>query len=299
MNDFVKIFLVLCACVGAFMYGRNYGETTFKDSAEYKEMMQAQEEAKFAKSELENIKAKFQNVADQAETRKQEELLGQILQIFLADLGLKVSNPQTFVKGPATTTTTGSLPPKVEIAKPVVEKPVAEVHKPEKVYDYRRLKSYEWILQNSRNSQELKKNLKNVEIKNLNLFLNNATSATRPVIENIFGEYRGRIMDISGSEYGSLALTMAANDTATKQGLKGNVKIFKNGKQETSQTFRGDGFGYVGPGTIGYILEQDNRFFQLYKINETQQIAGFYYERLMNGTTKTIGTFVLNRTDQF
>ena len=118
MNDFVKIFIVLCTCVGAFMYGRNYGETTYKDSAEYKSLMQAYEEAKFAKSELENIKAKFQNIADGSTNRKQEEILAQILQIFLVDLGLRVSNPDAFAKPTTHPTTTASLLPKLELQHP-------------------------------------------------------------------------------------------------------------------------------------------------------------------------------------
>ena len=47
------------------------------------------------------------------------------------------------------------------------------------------------------------------------------------------------------------------------------------------------------------IIENGSRYFQIYKINETQQLAGYFYERLINGTTKKIGTFILNRVDQF
>lgn len=297
MNDFIKIFIVMCACVGAFMYGRNYGETTFKQSAEYKSLMEAQEEAKFAKAELENIKAKFQNIADGAETKKQEEILGSILQIFLADLGLRISNPDHFTK-PAQATTTASLPPKIETPKRAVEKPVPVVAKKEKVFDYRKLKSYEWILQNSRDANELKKNLKNVEIKDLDTFLRGAVPALPTQLEPIYGSYRGRIMDISNKEYGTLSIDIAP-EAGVRPRLKGSIKIFKNGHEEMGNSFNTDQMGYVGEGSSAFIIDNRNRFFQLYKVTETQQITGYYYERMVNGTTKTIGSFVLNRTDQF
>lgn len=297
MNDFLKIFIVLCACVGAFMFGRNYGESTFKETPEFRELAKAKEELNFTKSELENVKIKFQNILDGSETRKQEEILGQVLQIFLADLGLRASNPEAFVK--AKTTTTPSVTAKAESKKPTVEKPVAGVEN-HKSYDYRRLKSYEWILLNSSNGSDLRKNLKNVEIKSLNSFLSGASRAPYSAIENLFGTYRGRIMDITNNEYGSLAISLSALTRPTGDpGLSGSIKIFRNGTQEMNYKFTADTYGFVAPGTSGYILDYENRFFQIYKVAETNQLVGFYYERMINGTTKTIGSFVLNKTDQF
>jgi len=300
MKDFVKIFVVLCVCVGAFMYGRNYGQTSFKESEEYKSFIQAQEEAKFAKAELENLKAKFQNIADGAESKKQEELLGQILQVFLVDLGLKVSNPDTFTKPQAQTPTTGSAIPKADVAKPRVENTVVAVKKPEKVFNHNRLKSYEWILQNSRDPSEVKKNLGNVEIKDLNLFLKDAQPAKPVQLESIFGSYRGRIMDLNNSEYGTLSIDLNGDITSRQQAVKGSIKLYKNGQESMSKSFSTNrSFGYIGEGSTGFIIDNGNRFFQIYKIPETQQLTGYFYERLVNGTTKTIGSFSLNRVDQF
>ncbi|MBC7464940.1 MAG: hypothetical protein H7256_03020 [Bdellovibrio sp.] len=300
MKDFAKIFVVLSLCVVAFMYGRNYGETTYKDSAEYKSLMQAQEESKFAKSELENIKAKFQNIADGSSTKKQEEILAQILQIFLVDLGLRVSDPEHFAKTTAQATTTGSLPPKLETQKTHVEKPVALLQKPEKTFDYSKLKSYEWILQNSTGTNEIKKNLANVEIKDLNGFLKGARAATPQELESIYGTYRGRIIAVDNSEYGSLAITVNPITSANgKITLKGSVKIYNNGQHNLDMNFNTDQLGYVGQGSRGFVIDNMNRFFQVYKIPETQQLTGYFYDRMVNGTTKTIGSFVLNRTDQF
>ncbi|MFZ3230085.1 MAG: hypothetical protein WA160_07765 [Pseudobdellovibrio sp.] len=299
MKDFIKIFIVLCVCVGAFMYGRNYGETTFRETADYKNLIKSQEELSFTKSELENIKTKFQNIADGSENRKQEELLGQILQVFLVDLGLQVSKPEAFTKANLKIEAVNPLPAK-KIEAIVAENHNEEAHvKPGKTFDYRRLKSYEWILQNSRDGNELKKNLNNVEIKDLNSFLSGAKAATVKQLEPIYGTYRGRITDINNAEYGSLAIVINPITKGDGQILKGSIKIFKNQQESMSNSFETEQLGFVGEGSSGFVINSRDRFFQIYKITETQQLTGYFYERMINGTTKKIGTFVLNRTDQF
>jgi hypothetical protein len=299
LNDFIKIFLVLCACVAAFAFGRNYGETTYKDSPEFKEMIRNQEESNFKKAELENVKTKLQNIADNAENTKQEQMMAQILQIMIADLGLRISNPDAFVKSsPAMAAPAPAKAQPKETLNQLEKKPIAA--KPEKKFDYRKLKSYEWILQNSTDANELKKNLNNVEIKDIDTYLKDSKAAGAAQLEPLYGSYRGRIMDITNKEYGSLAIEIFPVIGAPKPRVKGSIKIFRNGNQEMSDNFSADQLGLVGPGSTGFVLDYANRFFQVYKISETQQLAGFYYERLVSsGATKKIGTFILNRTDQF
>ena len=113
MKDFLKIFVILCLLVGAFMYGRNYGELTYRESEEYKTLVKAKEDLTFAKADLENVKAKFQNILDGSGSKKQEELLAQILQVFLVDLGLRAADNQP-------STSAAKLPP---VAAPIQAEP--------------------------------------------------------------------------------------------------------------------------------------------------------------------------------
>ena len=198
MRDFLTIFFGLCLAVGSFMAGRNYGEKTFRETTEFKELVKANEELKFTRAELVTVKTKFQNILDTADTKKQEELLGQILQIFLADLGLKAANLTT----QQTATVTPVKPETIEVKQltlEVVEK--KEKIKVEKQFDLKKLKSYEWILENSRDGQEVQKNLKNVEIKDLNAFLKLAKEEPLSAFDPVFGTYRGRMFDILKNEY--------------------------------------------------------------------------------------------------
>lgn len=283
MKDFAKIFIVLCLTVAAFMYGRNYGEATYRETDEYKELIKAKENLSFANAELENVKVKFQNIINSSENKKQDELLAQILQVFLADLGLRAA------------------PIKSAVAKPTELSSEKNLLKEQKKFNIKKLKSYEWILANSTDTNEIQKNLKNVEIKNLNTFLADARQPAITEFEPIFGTYRGRIRGVDNKEYGSMLIEINAIQQNEKIVAKGEIKIFKENRETMGQGFSTNTLGLSVDGSTSFIINpgNDNKFYQLYKLKETQQLAGFFYERLVNGTTKTIGSFVLNRTDQF
>lgn len=285
MKDFAKIFFAMCVLVGAFIFGRKYGEENYKQSEEYQTLIKIKEEQSFTKNDLENAKTKFQNILNGADSKKADELLGQVLQVLLADLGLRIENQKAFVKSEA------------ELRTPSIPKEAPVVR--EKTYDYKRLKSYEWILKNSLDSDQIKKNLKNVEIKDIDSYLKGAKEAKPQDLESIYGSYRGRIMDVTQKEYATMAMEINPIPDSQPMKLKGSLKVFKNEKETTSKGFTTVQLGYQVEGSSGLIIDNGNTYFQVYKTTESQQIAGFYYERLVNGTTKTIGSFVLNRVDQF
>lgn len=297
MKDFFKIFFLLCLLVATFLFGRNYGEENFKQTNEYQNLIRNREDSNFTKNDFENAKTKFQNILDGAETKKSEELLAQILQVFLADLGLRIQNQKAFVK---TADLAAARPGNIKTEPVVVEQASFEPEpKKEKTFDYKKIKSYEWILQNSRDNEELQSNLKNVEIRNIDLYLKSAIEAKPPEMDTLFGSYRGRIKDVLNKEYGTLSFTMNPVQESNPMKLKGSIKIFKNEKETSARNFTTTQIGYQVIGSLGFIIDNGNTYYQVYKIKETQQLAGFFYERLVNGTTKTIGSFLLNRVDQF
>ncbi len=287
------------------MAGRNYGEKTFRETAEFKEFIKANEELKFTRAELETVKTKFQNILDGADTKKQEELLGQILQIFLADLGLKLANQESFLKtadqsaADSSAVTNKVLKDKKQQISDNSEK--KEQSKVVKEFDIKKLKSYEWILANSTDPAEIQKNLKNIEIKNFSAFLNLAKEEPLQAFEPVFGTYRGRMFDVLKNEYGSMLMDIKLIKKNEKDYVKGDIKIFMNGVEKSGQGFESNQLGFKVEGSEGYLINFNNgkKYWHVYKLKDTQQLAGFMYEQMVNGTCKTIGSFVLNRTDQF
>lgn len=300
MKDFLKIFFILCGLVAAFLYGRSYGEETFKQSDEYRNFTKAKDEQSFAKSDIENAKAKLQNIIDSSDNKKSDEILGQILQVFLADLGLKIQNQKLLKDGTLAINPTPEPKANQEFVQPAKSSSEEREPKPKKEFDFKKLKSYEWILLNAQSPDDVAGNLKNVEIKNIDSYMSSAIN-TRPEDDALlFGSYRGRIMDVTGKEYGTVAFEMApANEVGKKDEFKGSLKLFRNGKQTNTDNFSGTNIGYRFEGSSGIVINFGSNYYQMYKVPQTQQLAGYFYERLVNGTTKTIGSFVLNRVDQF
>jgi hypothetical protein len=304
MKDFLKIFAILCGFVGAFLYGRSYGEQTFKQSEEYLQFVKAKDEQIFLKNDIENAKAKLQNIIDGSENKKSDELLAQIFQIFLADLGLKIQNQQTLkenltaAKIPVEKNKAISAPEGAPAVNKLDSSEEPKLKLP-KAFNYKKLKSYEWILMNAQGSEDIAGNLKNLEIKNMDSYMSEAL-VTRPEDESLLmGSYRGRIMDVTNKEYGTFVFEMGPSSEDGKDKFKGSITLFRNGRKESVNSFSGTSLGYRFESSAGTVINFGNNYYQMYKIPQTQQIAGFYYERLVNGTTKTIGSFVLNRVDQF
>ncbi len=298
MKDFFKIFGVLSLVVASFMFGRNHGEQKFQESEAYQSLLKGRTAAEFANNDVANARTKLQNILNTAETQKTEELLAQILNVFLVDLGLRIQNQEAFLKIKEQKAEETKAPPEVAIEKPKPARlPAERDEKKLETYlaNQKKMKSFEWMLVNAQSSKEVKSILKNVEIKDLSSALKASKPGELSQFQSIFGSYRGRLMAIDGAPFSTLIFDITGNQE------KANVKIqtIQNGRKNVHHS-ETDKLGFVMPESSGLILNlgSASSFYQVYK-TETNQLAGYFYERLQNGTTKTIGSFVLNRVDQF
>ncbi len=284
MKDFFKIFAGLSIVIIVFMFGRNYGEDKLRSSEEFQALIKKETLSDFNNNNLSNIRIKFQNIIDSEETKKAADVRAQILQILMDDLGLAIKNPQKF------------LNPSPEKASIIV---VSSTGAKTAAAAPKNFSSYEQLLTNSANTAEVRKNLKNLEIKDLDQFLTAAKPAEAKQLELLFGSFRGRVFDVNRNEYATLVIEVLPTQKNEKKTIDGRIKMFKGGHEVMGSNFSAERPGYTIQNSLGLIIDQENRYFQVYKINETRQLAGFFYERLPGGTTKTIGNFVVNRVDQF
>ena len=286
MKDFFKIFIAVCALAAAFVAGRNYGEKTYHEGEEYKAFAKASDDLNYAKSELENAKAKLQNIIDSAESKKTDELLGQILQVFLADLGLRIQNKEAILKraeAPAAIV-------KAKEPKPA-EAPAPAKKAPELKAKVTKYKSFEWMLANTNGGSDTRRALQKVQIKSMR---NVALESEFDECEDLLGAYRGQLMNINKSNYGSLLFNLQKNG-----GYSGGLSWFNEANTSTL-TGKLNNCGQKISGTQGRIFYfNSERFVQLYKLTSVQKIAGNFYEVLPNGTTKLVGDFILGRVDKF
>lgn len=309
MKDFIKIFVVLIAVVVAFVSGRNYGEQSILESKEFKDNKSSQAENARAEAELKLMKDKFQSLLDSADLKKADEVYGKMMTLFLVDLGLRISDQQQkdLDTGKAQllmcAAQTGSAPAIKPVVPAQVSTPKALTEEAEapKVPRFSRLsagrfKSTEWTLVNSSSNSEILKNLEKVKLTDIDAFLKGAPHTGIAELQKYYGTFRGRVSAVDGSNYGSLVVEIGP---AEKENLvTGEVKFFREGKVQSNSAFTSDSWGYRPEGYQGNMVSMGDRYLQIYKIESSDKIAGNFYERLPNGTTKLIGSFVLNRTDR-
>ncbi len=302
MKDFIKIFIGICSLVAAFLFGSNYGEKTYHESAEHKSLIKATEELNFAKSELENVKVKLQNITDRAETKKTEELLGQILSVFLNDLGLTIQNREAILKQAQQQTAPAPQPtPSVQAKAPPLEKRDSTSTAPPQAVSklsVSKFKSFEWMVQNSTGGKSTLRDLKKVEIKNLNSYLKQATDLDTSECEDLLGVYKGSVKNIEDKNFGSLEFELKVGQNQKDQDLYGKTAWYFNENAISEKIGNNCGKKIKGLGGRIFNLSPD-KFIQIYKLNNAEKTAGNFYEVLPNGTTKILGSFILNRVDRF
>jgi hypothetical protein len=305
MKDFLKIFFVLCGLVAAFVFGRSYGEKTITESKEFIKMRSDSSETEKSASELAALKTKFQNLLDSSDLKKADEVLSKIMTIFLADLSLHLSEDKekdlsvgkAQCAAPPAKTAPESRSQDTAVDRHSQSEDKSETKTNPQIAKY---KSNEWLLINSRDDFEIRKNLKKIELKDIDAYLKNAPSKSFKESEKYLGSYKGRVIDVNNKEYALLSVDLKPiKNTKNEDAVKGHIVFFRNGEQESTSDFAPNGFG-DGPAEFsGVVHSMGNRRLQFYSIQDSQRLAGYVYERLPNGTTKTIGTFILNRVDQF
>lgn len=305
MKEFLKIFLVLCAIVSAFFFGRNYGEETKTESSEFKTMKSDNFNNQNAQTELSNLKIKFQKLLDSSDLKKADEVLGQIMTIFLADLSLQLTDQKQkeFDEGKklcSSNVAINQLPRKSEPApepkatvEPEVEKPAPKAASNGNA----RFKMGEFEMSEARDVRDIRKALNKLEVKKIDTLLDEAPHSTFQQSKRFFGVYRGSIIDVTDHVFGSIVFEIY-NEPSEKSPIKGSIKLYKDGNSISDSNFTTDLLGISPEGSSATIITVGPKhYLQVYKVESLQKIAGIYYERLPNGTTNTIGSFILSRTD--
>jgi hypothetical protein len=303
LGDFIKIFIVLCAVAGAFFVGKGYGEKTFLASDEYKDIAKTREELDYAKNELENAKAKLQNIIDRSENAKTDELLGQILQVFLADLGLQIQNKDKILEQAKLCQKNETLKPaEPPAAKPpdttakAIEKLKREDEKASRLE--KRLQAAEEALLKETSNSSILRNLDKVVLRNLaNGQLDDVIEKTE--CEQFLGDYRGLVSAVTNQNIGTMQFYL--NSTTVPEGslYRGEINWYFQGASPL-QGHIASGCGHKLNNLEGRIfMMEDGRFVQVYKLTKIPKIAGNLYEVLPNHLSKRVGKFLLSRTDKF
>lgn len=318
MNEFIKIFIGISALATAFFLGRNYGENIYNESVEHKSIIKTANDLTYTKNEFENVKVKLQNIMDQADNKKTEDLLEQILKVFLTDLEIKIKNKEAILKRATNNAYNEDLKKLIDYTPPtpnvlsvvnsqtiknnleteteteIKNKTIKDVWDTKKTNKF---KSYEWMVKNSNTDSETIRALKRVQIKNLNTVLNVANEAENEACLNLLGTYKGDVKNIDNNNFGKLEFKLnniksRESNTNIKNELTGKTAWYRNKKIMLEQNNTNCGKKINGIAAQVFGLSAD-KYIQIYKLNLSKKIAGNFYEVLPNGTSKIIGSFVL------
>lgn len=268
MKDFFKIFFVLILIAAAFLYGKNYGESAFKNSEEYQKLI---DEKNFEEKTNQQTTSQESTIVKSEKT----EIRELSHQKKLVDSGHIKENIEEKIEEQ-------SILPSKEIP-----------------FSIEKYKTFEWLLINAETKEAALRSLDKLKLKSLDAFLKNAQVATSADYEDFVGSYRGNIIGETGAAFGSLVINLKKNVVDNQELISGEILVYRNGKEIIGNRFDSASKGLRVVDSSSLILDSQKNYYQLYKLKNTGQIAGYFYERLVNGSTKIIGVFALNRVDQF
>lgn len=299
MGDFVKIFFVLCAIVAAFFIGKGYGEQTYLASEDYKNIAKTKEELEYAKGELENAKAKLQNIMDRGDKEKTDELLSQILQVFLADLGLQIQNRDLIIQQAKAGNQNSSAvvpAPKEEPQITIAEIAIQKIKESER-REAKELQRFQDLEKNLLSSSQPQNQLDKVSIKDLKKWMAKANPEMGEC-EPFLGRFRGDLIGVTKRRQGSIFFELGLAQNL----FSGMISWLNSPNPPISTNINGTCGLKIPRISARFFTLSDNRYLQVYPGGFTagsepkKTLGGILYEILPAGSTQKIGTFWIKKS---
>ena len=163
-----------------------------------------------------------------------------------------------------------------------------------------KFKSFEWMVENSSGNKSTLRDLKKVQIKSLNAFLQGAETLDKKDCAQLLGIYKGSVKDINENYFGSLEFELKNGPNTGKDELLGKLAWYSEANINSFSEKIKNNCGKKNKDLSGRIFNvAADKYVQIYKLNNLEKIAGNFYEILPNGTSKILGSFILKRVDRF
>ena len=237
-----------------------------------------------------------------ARYEKAENILTQLLQILLVDLGVRIKqgqiaqlqDPNSRLALVETPVSTQPLPVQTPLASPTPARalPAKMAAAPS-----------EWKKQGAAAAEvngdaELKDFLKKVEISDLHNELRQTTSLSQAQLDEINGTFTGEVFMDDPKER-PLAVELRLNGRIRNGQLQGThfLSLAKDGKIFSRSSGRGNINDFMAisgdPNALIIATGGDNKYFQLYHFSKMGHLSGNYYQKASSGQYRKIGVVVL------
>lgn len=304
--------MVLAACVAVGLVGYFTGLRTQSVSEDLQDY----------KTKYEQLQGKMQNFTDadfqeyqQLKDRSQqyakaEELLGKIMMVFLADLGLKVNKTDLDKVAKMAQPIPPPLPPAPPVGSSTQAPPSSEAHsaagagalvtKP--TADNRQAPNWaerEKALGEIANEGDAANFLKNVAVDNLFGSIKSSRPMDAGMLDALNGNFQGRIV-MDDPQAKSQDITLELKGFREGESTTGTYKIGVSAGGQATSTTTGSGelkhFRSVEGSTQAVIIASTpNSYIQVYSVPRLNQLIGNYYKQDSVDKFSKAGTVILNR----
>lgn len=307
MSKETGLILLLCTSIAAvsFWLGR---------SSPIKEAVTVQTVSNESyKTALQGLEQKMRQISEQdlaeynrlkdrrAQYEKAEEILAKILQIFVADLGLRINkgdldklakHQAAPAAAPAPVETVAQAPPppkkKAETPPPTSAAPSDSLN----------WKVMERKLGEVRNEGDAEGFLKSVMVDNLFPSVRTAKPAMRSKLDHMVGRYRGQIrMTDAGQQPSEIEMELSLNPGNELAEGEYRIKISQNGNVQSDSNGKGNFKDYYTAGDSAAIIVRTTpqNYLQLYWSAQLNQFFGNYYQADSVDKYTPVGVVFLRR----
>ncbi|MBX3021374.1 MAG: hypothetical protein KF799_06810 [Bdellovibrionales bacterium] len=277
----------------AFTFGRWTAESPIPMAPE-----DSAQDLKAARDQLLKISAsEYQDYlamkASPEKAHKADELLTKIMQLFIADLGLRLN------KGPSARPAVSSP---ADVPAMVNAAPTAAVQEEEATPapPVRAWLAAEPAIQHARNEREAVHAVKEATIGDLFNELKRSVPLNAEQARELSGRYTGEVTFFDNSTAWKVDWTLRARADGSEIQGRNDIKLSKNGKMFSHSSGRGKidrglSVGGDGSAAIFVAVYGDQGYFQLYSTENDALLVGNYYQRQGLDQFKQLGTVVLKR----
>lgn len=244
-------------------------QTTCEDSAQalkdkFKDISEAE------------IKAYLQTQDANEKLKKADELLGKMMQVFVADLGLHLSQDDMKKFGQLPEPT----PPRPSPKEAAPELPTAQAMRPQNLNPSVRRLRVEIL--NANSEEQMQKITKEFANQDFSKSLQNSTNLTPDEIQNLNGSFEGTISWLDPQKKPWRA-TMSFNGQQRDSQVKGKAQVIffdDRGKQTSNSTSSGDLSKGFSQFSDSILIECGNQYLQLIYFPQANEFRGNLYENV-------------------
>lgn len=287
-------------------YGAHLQFSKSKQQNFEEQLKESQQQTKDLKAQIQSFKSHIDELSAGSSDKTAEEILGKMMQIFLADLSLRIKAPNSATIAGPPPPTNPPLQPQTTHASSAKAESKQEVPPTQNTAPKRSgaliVHEIEKKIANSRNEQEALENLGSTRIENFFEVLSQAKPMDQKSALVLEGNFVGQTKPFDlQKRVVSVQMNVQLKGSTGNSSPQGTVQIIESKEGKVFSHSRGQGslksFSmYEGSTMIAVEHNGGDSYFQLYYSSQGDFFAGNDYEKVSASKYIPVGTIILQRS---